>query len=608
MKKYWFLIILLFVTIIQTSAQQKPKVSDSQLAFQYYMDKDFAKAAEMYRKVYSKSKSKVYFEYYIRCLNSLKDFETAEKAIKKQIRKYPRDLSYLVELGSVYKLKGMQEKSKELFNSAIKKMDKNKSSVISLANSFSKHQEYEYSEQVYIAGRKALFPRYTFRFELASVYTQQRNYEKMIYEYLELLNEDPSQLKNIQNRMQYYVTSETTGDLRKILRMSLLKRIQTLSSGIVYNEMLIWLYIQEKNFGQALIQSKALDRRLNEKGKRIFNLAELASSNQYFDVAESSYEYLIKKGTGNEYYVKARFGLLRLLYDKVIAGLVISPQEINDIEKRFLKVIEEHGKAHALLLMKDLAHLQAFYLNKPDIAIEMLQEAIALPRTTPRYRDECKIELADIMVLTGDIWEAPLIYKQVEQANEHNPIGHKAKFKKAKVAYYLGNFAWAQSQLDVLKASTSKLIANDAFELSQMISDNIGQDSTEKAMKMYANAELLTLQHKDSLALLTLDSVLKDHSSHTLVDEVYFRKGTIFEKAGKYEKAIEFYNKVVTDFGWDILADNALFKIASIYELRLENKEKAMELYKQILVDYKGSIYVIEARKRFRKLRGDSFQ
>ncbi len=55
----------------------------------------------------------------------------------------------------------------------------------------------------------------------------------------------------------------------------------------------------------------------------------------------------------------------------------------------------------------------------------------------------------------------------------------------------------------------------------------------------------------------------------------------------------------------DILVDDAFFLQGEIYERQLGQKDKAMEIYREFLNKYPGSVYAAEARKRYRLLRGD---
>jgi tetratricopeptide (TPR) repeat protein len=266
----------------------------------------------------------------------------------------------------------------------------------------------------------------------------------------------------------------------------------------------------------------------------------------------------------------------------------------------------EYGEnASTIGVMKYLAHLQAFYLDKSNEAISILNKTIVIPNAQPSAIAECKIELADILLFTGDIWEAKLLYSQVDKAFKNDPVGHMAKFKNAKLSFYIGEFQWAKAQLDVLKAATSKLIANDALQLSVLISDNIDMDSSTLALSYYSRADLLLYRNKVELALLTLDSIFELADWHPIFDEVWYKKAEIEIKKKDYESAALCLTKIIEEYPYDITADNALFLLADLNENQFLNKEKALQLYERLLEDYPASVFTVEARKRFRILRGD---
>lgn len=597
-------LFVFFISLVLFVSAQK-KASDSQMAMQYYRNKEYAKAAIYFEKIFNKGKSKVYFTYYLRCLIEMDEHKKAEKIIKKQLRKKPVDISYYVDLGYVYKTLGEIEKAKKNFELAIEKMQPQRNAVNKLANAFYGKRELEYAEKTYLKGRKILNGSYLFNLELANVYTSQHQNQKMIDEFLSYLYQKQSGLKTVENRLQYYIRGNDGEDLRNKLRISLLKKIQEHPGQVVYNELLVWLFIQEKNFRSAFSQLRALDRRERHFESQILNLGKLARTNNDFDISEKAFRYLVEKGAENIFYYSGRSELLNTLYLKVTAGLVKTDAEISNVEQQFINVIAELGRnKKTVVLIKQLAHLQAFYLNKAEAAIQLLESALKL-RLSREMQAECRIKLADIMLLTGDVWEASLLYAQVEKSNKNNPNGHQAKFKKAQLAYYIGNFAWAKAQLDVLKASTSKLISNNAFELSLKIEDNMAMDSTETALKIFARAELLIHQNKQSRALQAFDSISTLFPTNSLLDDILYKKAQIMRKQGKEDKAIEYLKKIIDTYGYDLLGDDALFTMAEIYEINKHDEDKAMQLYKNVLIEYPSSIYMVEARKRFRRLRGD---
>ena len=210
--------------------------------------------------------------------------------------------------------------------------------------------------------------------------------------------------------------------------------------------------------------------------------------------------------------------------------------------------------------------------------------------------------------MLGNVWESLLYYSQVEKDFKEHPIGHEAKLRRAKISYYQGDFQWAQAQLATLKASTSKLIANDAMELSLLITDNYNLDTTEIAMRAFALGDLLVYQQKYDEAIIKYDSVLIAFSGHTLTDEIYLRKSEIYYLQNKYDLALSELKRIEEDWSYDILADDALYKRAKIYENILDDMNNAMLLYEKILLEHSSSIFVAESRKRFRELRGDNLK
>ncbi len=600
-------IILLFFLITVELPVFAQSETDDQLAAQYFQNKEYVKAIDLYERLYDKNPSDFYFNYYFRCLLELKDFKKAEKIVRKQIKRNPLFLEYQVDLGLVYSFSGDESKAQKQYESTITQLQPDKDQILNLATAFLNNGLTDNAIETYKKGNKLVKNRFEFSFQLADIYSANKNFQLMINEYLELLDEGAEYVADVQSKLQQVVVSEKEdGQVGKMIKETLMKRIQQNPNKSIYSEMLMWLSLQQKDFESALTQAKSLDKRFKESGSRIYELANTCISNAYYDVAVKAFEYLISKGKENYFYMKSRVGLLNVKFLKITHSYNFHINELVLLENEYISLLNDYGKNdETIYLIKDLAHLEAFYLNKSDTAIKLLNESLSI-NVAPKMKAECKIELADISLMSGDVWEASLLYSQVEKDFKDDPIGHTAKFKNAKLSYYIGEFKWAKAQLDVLKAATSKLIANDAMELSLLIGDVYNSDTIADALRIYAHADLLAFQNKYDLALQTLDSVLILYPGHALTDEVYYKQAEIKIFQGKFEKADSLLQLIVTVFPQDILADDALFKSAELNEIHFKNKDKAMKLYEKILIDYPGSLFAVEARKRFRKLRGDT--
>ena len=604
MKNLKHILFFAFV-IIQLHSFAQPG-TDEQLALQFYQNKEFDKALEYYEKLYNKKSPQVFYLPYLNCLLETKDFKKAEKIAKKQVKQNPGAPNYIVDLGNVYFRADDVEKAKSTWESAVKAI-KYDEQVFAVANAFIALRQHNFAIATYLKGRKISQNNYPFSFELADVYNTLGDKTSMINEYLDILETQDSYIQSVQNALQTSFGNDADQKQNELLKTELLKRIAKNPDKTILSELLIWMQIQLKDWEGALVQAKALDKRKKEEGNRVMGLAQMFAQNEAYDVAIKAYNYVIAKGPEVYFYTNARIELLNVYYQKVVSKGNYTPLDLTELEKNYNTTISELGKSPSTVpLLKNLAHLQAFYLNKTEEAKALLEEAINMPQIALTTQAECKLELADVLLMTGDIWEASLRYSQVEKSFKHDAIGQEAKFRVARISYYTGDFGWAQTQLDVLKGATSKLIANDALQLSLTISDALAIDTNEAPLELFAMADLFYFRNMDETAILLLDSLNNTYPNHALADDIIFKRAQIALKKLNYNQAAIYYEEILKNYGEDILGDDAMFKLADLNENQFKNIEKAKELYQQLLEKYPDSLYVVEARKRFRRLRGDA--
>ena len=602
-----FIILLLLITGLNTgfAQQQRSEVqTKSSLAIRYYNAKDFEKAAPLLKEVYELTRNSTYFRYYINSLISLNEFAEAESELQQEIKKQktPRP-EYYVHLGQVYKSQNRNEEARLMFQDAINKIPANRGAYLTTANSFLGWGEYGLACDTYLKGRATL-PEESFDYELARTYLYLRDYSNMMEEYLNLLREDEKHLARVQSSLSSAMRLDIDDGLRDQFRGQVLKRIQAEPKIIGYNRLLIWFFLQEKKFSSALRQSVALDKRTGAEDGQIAQLGDMALRNKEYGQAQKAYEYLMDKGEETPYFSQAYARNIHAKYMEYTNEGDGNPEQgqalATDFENGLLYLSIGPATLH---LVREYAHLLAFYLNDTEKAIAVLEKGGKVPQLKPEELGLLKTEMADIYVYADDPWEAMLIYSQVIEANKKNSLGDEVKLKKAKLGYYMGNFSWAKAQLDVLKASTSKLTANDAMELSMLIGNNLNLDTTAVPLTMFAKADLRFFQNKSDEAMTILDGLAESYPYHSLVDNILFRKAKIEMDKQNYAMAAEYLQTIVTDFSYDLLGDDALFLLAEINNYHLGQPEKAKELYKQMLTSYPGSVFTEESREKYRELR-----
>lgn len=603
----FLLTLFSFFIVFVASAQVNPDQTTVQLATQYYNNREFDKAAPLLREVYETSKNRYYYRLYLLSLAELQRYEDAIDDIRREIRK-SRDpqADLLVHWGALLKLQKNETEAVARYQEALKATPSDRASYINTANMFLQWREYEWAEKLYIQGRKSIAGE-KFHSELASVYLYLRNYSQMLDELLELVKVDEKQLPRVQSSLSSAMYLDIENNLRDEFRTILLKRIQSEPDVIAYNRLLIWFFIQERQFAAALRQYIALDRRTGAEEPHILALAHMAINSQNFEQASSAYDYILLKGSENPSWTQAFIYKLHSDYQFFTTTKPDDKEYGTLLAGRFEEGLKTLGMTPgSVFLIREYAHLLAFYLERHEEATTLLQSALEIKGLRLQEMSEIKTELADVFIYAGDPYEAILLYSQVIDLNRNNTMGDEVKLKKAKLGYYMGNFSWAAAQLDVLKASTSKLTANDAMELSIFLHNHSSEDSINEALQYFANADLLFFRNKNEEAMAALDSIDELFPYHALIDDVLFRKAKIHLKMNKPEFAVEMLERITKDFGYDLLADDALYLLAETYNFRLNDKDRAMEAYRKIMFDHPGSIYVPDSRDKYRALQGEN--
>lgn len=617
MKKRFSILLVLFFAFFTTFAQ---KSQEEQLGIQYYQNGEYEKAVPMFEKVYNANPNSYIYYYYYQTLLQLGDFNGAEKVVKKQIKNSPKTQRYKTDLGFVYESAGEQAKADKVYNDAIKEMPAQENSVKELYNAFMSRKQYQYAITTVERGRKVLNDNSLFSYELTKVYTEMNRTDLVVDEALHLVaDNNQEKIPQVQQIFQNLFSNDEDKQRTTIVRSIVQRRSQESPDNFCYAMLLQWIYQTERDYENALLIAKSIDRRKKENGQRVYLLAQDASANKAFAVAEEALAYVIKLGEEGDFYTKAQFLLLDVKYDEISESSPIDKQAAEELEHKFKRVFEEYGMHEGTAeWVRKYAHLLAFYVDKTDQAKKILEEAIANSARNPQEKGQYKTDLADIELYTGNVWDATLLYSQVDKDLPNDVIGQNAKFKNAKLSFYIGEFAWAQSQLDVLRAATSKMIANDAMYFSLLITDNApenegdddGELFTENSegnlpLRYYAKADFLIFQNKDDDALTMLDSILYIDPTGKLADDVYYQKAKIAIKKKDFLGAEQLLQKVATTYSLDLLGDDATYLLGQLYDFYIQDPAKAMEFYQKILTDYPDSLYTIDARKRYRELRGD---
>jgi predicted Zn-dependent protease len=599
--------IELFIVFLFTLISVLPQSNNEQLAYQYFRDQEYEKAKELFVELYKQNPNNHFYSFYFQTLIRLDDTKEAEKLVKKQINQIPTIQKYYIDLGYVYQLQGEDTKARKQYESRITNITTNSTIVVEVAQSFLIYRLNDYAIKKYLHGRKLSNQPSAYAPEIASIYETDGEYEKAMNEYIGILNENEGMLNFVETRLTNWLIDDEYDSHSEIIRIQLLKAISKSPDNRAYSTLMIWFSMQKKDFPTALKQAKAMDKRYNENGQRILELSNIAADNYDFNTAIDGYNYIISKGESTAFYYDAQIMLINIKLTQAVVTYPINYSQVNSIDKELATYFQTRPVNNTTFgVYRRWILLKAIQLNDTETATKMINELLASNNIRAKEKALLKLDLGDILRLEGDVWEATLLYSQVEKDFPNDTIRDVAKLKNAKLSFHMGEFEWAKSQLDVLRAATSKLIANDAMYFSLLISDNQNEeDSVNIPLKQFAIADFLIETYHYNEALTLLDSIENQNIYHSLLDDVLYKKAKIAMAQQNYIKADSLYEALVSSYPYDLLADEALYERARLQEIQLKNNLKAMELYQQLLLNYPNSIYTIDARKHFRTLRGD---
>ncbi|GAB2564037.1 tetratricopeptide repeat protein [Spirosoma areae] len=573
------------------------------LAEEYYKAGEFEKAANEYARLLKTEVTWARLSRYVTSLQKINKNEDALKYLRKQQRSDEANRAYYELLtGQLATQQGDTTLAKTQYTAAVQSSKSSITKLEKLATAFSEAGETRWAIRALETAREVSKDQTSYSEELMALYRATGQTEKAIDEII-ITSKQSDKKETVLAALQGFINTKD----EPLVEKALYTKIQQEPNELAYNELLIWYFVQKQKFTRALLQEKATDKRLKLNGSRVYDLGMLAMNNKEYKAAADAFEYVTLTYPQGQLYPFARRLVINAREEQVKNTYPIDKIEIRKLIGDYQRMLQEIGtNVKTLEALRSTANLYGNYLDSKDTALTVLDLAIDLGKTDKNFVDRCKLDKGDIYLLKAEPWESTLLYSQVEKSQKEELLGYEAKLKNAKLHYYKGNFTVAKELLDVLKLATSREIANDAEQLSLLIVDNTGMDSTEAAMRWYADVELLLLQNKTDEAVNNLNQMLTKYADHTIIDEVLWLRANTYMKQGKNGEALEDLKLIVSKYPNDILGDDALFMQAKIYEERLKDKTAAMEAYQKVLTQYPGSIYGAEARKRFRALRGDT--
>ena len=564
------------------------------LAESYFRQGEYEKALQIYKSLLERNPfNTTYLKKLVTCYQETDQFQQAEDLIRTSLAKNSAQKYLHVELGYNYERQQMIDLAKKEYATALQAIEMNPSLGGMVGRMFQQNNSLDNAILAYTKTME-LNPNSSYQFQVAQIYGEKGEFAQMFDAYVELVNKNDSYIGTVQRLASRYISDDPTDKNNVALKRSLLRKSISNPKN-VWNELLSWLFSKQKEYGKAFIQEKALFKRDPQYLENIVTLGKIAFDDQDYFAAKDCFSFLLKNTNFIDEKINSELYLLRIAV----------ATEDKEAEQKFEKVLKLYGvNTNTIRIQVEYADFLTFQKGEPNRAETILEKALTFSKSKFQ-KARIKIKLGEVLVFTGRFNKALIYFSQVQTKLKNHPLSQEARFKVAQTSYFKGDFTWAMAQLKILKGSTTQLIANDAVDLFLVISDNQPQDSIPSGLKQYAKADLLAYQNKNEEALSVLKEIHQKFKGFPVEDEALFKEAEVMVKMKKYEEAIAIFEQIISLNPEGILNDDAYYQIAELYNNKLNLPDIAKEYYQKIIFDYASSIYLVDARKKYRQLRGD---
>ena len=593
-----FLVVIVVLFSIYGNAQS------AELANSYFRKGEYEKAILLYKPLFENNPIRQdYFKSLLTCYQQTESYEVSQALIEEQLQRFPEQIYLYIELGYNHQLQGEGDIADKYYNQSIDFVRENPSFVFMIGRSFRQNHLLDEALLSYQIA-KELNPKLNTEISEAQIYGEKGDLEKMFSLYLDLVDKNSNYFSTVQRYAGNFITEDKNDSNNLLFKKLLLKRAQS-NPKDVWNILLSWLFMQQQDYSKALTQEKSLFKRKPGSLARVRDIGYLSFEKEDFDTAKEAFEFMLDHS--EEVILDKESQLLAEIYLlKIENQSLADKKDKSNIEEKYEALIEEYGQGEETLeLHLSFADFLTFDYDESDKAIAHLERI--LPAAESEFeKGIIQMKIADILVFTDQFNQALIHYTQIQYDLKNSQLAQEARYKVARTSYFKGDFQWAQNQLKVLKSSTSQLIANDALELSLKISNNLDKDSLNNGLKIYAKAELLGFQKKYEQAIDTLSYVLKQFKGQQIEDDALYTQAKFYLELKAYTKAEANLLDILNFHPESLLTDDSIFDLGMLYREHLNDTEKAKEMFEKIIFEFPSSIYLVDARKHYRKLRGDN--
>jgi len=605
-------IVLLTFLVLSVNAQVKDAdYAKFSLSESLERAGEYEDARKLFEELYFSDPSNTqYFNALNRVNLQLKNYAASIDLLEKRILEVPGDISLYGMLGSTYYMMGNEKKAYEVWDKALMQTPNNPMVYRIIANYAVERRTFEKAIELYERGKEISDDKVLFAYDLAQLYTLTMQFEKAAEEYCTILDKEPMQRQLIEQKILSY-----SGKPDALETTIPVVKDWSGRSNLSLSYLLARLLTEAKEFDEAFEVYREIDEEQSNLGKDLYSFAELLSREKIYLIAGRVYREIIDLYPNSPLISAVKLGYAKSseatlienyqqslpLWKPYFHFIKYDSEKIDDVLTAFNEVVEIYANTEAAFEALLRIGLIQFYMQNDPLKASENFKIIISDGINSKSAIDAYIELGNIALLNGNLDDAELYFsKIIEKTNSNNQANNLAKFKLARVNFYQQKFDDANNLLAGILFNLKDDNANDAIELSLVLNTTMNDSSN---LVLFAEAEFLAEQKKFSDAAIKYNLVYQDPQAFVLHSITKLRHAEMILADDDYEEATELFESIVEEGEKNIYADKALYLQGKTYQLGIGNREKALEVYEKLLLEFPNSLYIDEARNEILFIR-----
>ncbi len=605
------IVLLIFLVFLVNAQVRDDDYAKFTLAESLERAGQYEEALKLFEGLYfSESSNTQYFNALHRVYLQLKNYAASIDLLENRILEKPDDISLHGMLGSTYYIMGNEEKAYEVWDEALMRTPKNPMMYRIIANYAVERRAFEKAIELYERGKEISDDKVLFAYDLAQLYTLTMQFGKAAEEYCTILDKEPMQRQVIEQMILSY-----SGKPDALEATILVVEDWSSRSNLSLSYLHARLLTEAKEFEEAFEVYRDIDEEQSNLGKDLYNFAELLSREKNYLMAGRVYGEIIDLYPNSPLIPIAKLGYAKSIEATLIEDyreslplwkpyfhfIKYDSEKIDDVLTAFNEVVEIYANTEAAFeALLRIGLIQFYMQNDPLKASENFKIVIS-DGINSKSAGDAFIELGNIALLNGNLDEAELYFSRlIEKTHSNNQLHNLAKFKLARVNLFKQNFDEANNQLAAILHNLKDDNANDAIELSLVLNTTMNDSSN---LVQFAEAELLTEQKKFSEAANKYSLIYQNPQAFVLHSITELRHAEMILAEDDFDEAIKLFENIAEEGEKNIYADKALYLLGKTYHSGLGNREKALEIYERLLIEFPNSLYIDEARNEILLIR-----